>query len=679
MITALLIEAIFFNVLGMDNQVSSGERPRTTWTTAMDQHFVSIMLEQVQMGFRDRSSFTKDSWLEMANSMNKKFGLQLDKDILKCRFKKFKQKYNIMKVLLQHDGFNWDETRDMITAADDVWDSYLKAHPEAKALRNRSVPNFKDFCVIYVEDSTSEAENVAENIDTLPQIDITDINVDDISGISPNDMNLSSIRPLQICEGPEMRTPSTNDRQRLCWTPTMDRYFVEIMVEQVHNGYKNNTIFRTIAWRNMVVLFNKKFGLSVEMDFLKNRIKKLRLKYHTLKSLLDHEGFVWDDTRQMVKADDLVWDEYIKAHPEARSYRTTTVPDYANLSFVFGNENAKARGSVSHSVDLANEILQGRVGEESKATESPNISAAHGDQCVSSQSMDGLDKNNLTPQRPKTTWSPPMDRYFIELMLEHTNQGNTTSTSFSKEAWASMVEFFNSKFGLQADKEILRSRFRRLRKQYNATRDLLNYDGFQWDETRKMVFAEDSVWDKYLKEHPKARAFRNKRLPDYPDFCVIYGNSIADYRQSFSDQQTDMQETSEKEVPLLEGPTDDILESSSHSSGGLDTSNQFRKRPLAEPSNSNSRKAQKSTDENMADALRQMASAVTSLANGKKEKENSISCDEVVKALKNVPDIDEDLFLDACDLLEDEQKAKMFMALDVSIRKKWLIRKLRPL
>lgn len=52
--------------------------------------------------------------------------------------------------------------------------------------------------------------------------------------------------------------------------------------------------------------------------------------------------------------------------------------------------------------------------------------------------------------------------------------------------------------------------------------------------------------------------------------------------------------------------------------------------------------------------------------------------EHVVQAVQSLPDMDEDLILDSCDLLEDEKKAKTFLALDFKLRKKWLLRKLRP-
>ncbi|CAL1372892.1 unnamed protein product [Linum trigynum] len=52
---------------------------------------------------------------------------------------------------------------------------------------------------------------------------------------------------------------------------------------------------------------------------------------------------------------------------------------------------------------------------------------------------------------------------------------------------------------------------------------------------------------------------------------------------------------------------------------------------------------------------------------------------EVVHALQAIPDMDEQLMLDACDFFEDDdKKAAMFLALDGRFRKEWLLRKLCP-
>uniref|UniRef100_A0A9I9DXI2 Uncharacterized protein n=1 Tax=Cucumis melo TaxID=3656 RepID=A0A9I9DXI2_CUCME len=55
------------------------------------------------------------------------------------------------------------------------------------------------------------------------------------------------------------------------------------------------------------------------------------------------------------------------------------------------------------------------------------------------------------------------------------------------------------------------------------------------------------------------------------------------------------------------------------------------------------------------------------------------SIETVIKAVEALPDMDEDLILDAFDfLMDNENKAKVFISMDAKLRRKWLIKKLRP-
>ncbi|KAI3879459.1 hypothetical protein MKX03_014079 [Papaver bracteatum] len=75
----------------------------------------------------------------------------------------------------------------------------------------------------------------------------------------------------------------------------------------------------------------------------------------------------------------------------------------------------------------------------------------------------------------------------------------------------------------------------------------------------------------------------------------------------------------------------------------------------------------------MVDAIHVMEAAVNNVATKKEENKNSSSLEgSLVSALKDV----DDTFLQALDLLEDKNKAKIFIALTGNMKRQWFLSKL---
>jgi len=92
-----------------------------------------------------------------------------------------------------------------------------------------------------------------------------------------------------------------------------------------------------------------------------------------------------------------------------------------------------------------------------------------------------------------------MDRCLINLLLEQVKHGNRLGKTFISQAWNDMITSFNERFNSQYDKDVLKNRYKHLRKQFNDVDHLLQHGGFSWDDTREMIDAEDHVWDSYTK------------------------------------------------------------------------------------------------------------------------------------------------------------------------------------
>ncbi|XWS62657.1 hypothetical protein CRYUN_Cryun06bG0029500 [Craigia yunnanensis] len=115
-----------------------------------------------------------------------------------------------------------------------------------------------------------------------------------------------------------------------------------------YNEFKNEVI------RSVTSDCIKKFGMKLEENQIKNRYNVMKKDYGVVKTLLGRNGFGWDETRQMVVADDKVWDNYIPVRSEARPFRRKSFPLYKIMSTIFEGERTTVK-CISNGVPMITE------------------------------------------------------------------------------------------------------------------------------------------------------------------------------------------------------------------------------------------------------------------------------------------------------------------------------------
>ncbi|PNX55329.1 hypothetical protein L195_g048956, partial [Trifolium pratense] len=181
----------------------------------------------------------------------------------------------------------------------------------------------------------------------------------------------------------------------------------------------------------------------------------------------------------MVVANDSVWNDYIKEHPDAKVFRAKSIENYDKLCIILGNDQSIARLS-----DNVTEIdVHFTVDDK---VEEPDLII------LSETQTDG----NLTKH---LRWTEEMDHWLGKILVDPVRKGIKVDNVFRTEAYEKAVSSMKAKFGYHITTFNIKNRLKTWNKQYEIAKEILSHTGFKWDETKKMIIANDSTWIDYVR------------------------------------------------------------------------------------------------------------------------------------------------------------------------------------
>lgn len=95
------------------------------------------------------------------------------------------------------------------------------------------------------------------------------------------------------------------------WVSSHDECLLELLIEQQNCGKTTSNLFKYEVYKTVTQKLNQKFGTNVEENQIKLRYSAMKKDYGVMKALLIQPGFHWDGQKQMVVADDKVWENYV--------------------------------------------------------------------------------------------------------------------------------------------------------------------------------------------------------------------------------------------------------------------------------------------------------------------------------------------------------------------------------
>ncbi|MFQ6655795.1 hypothetical protein Gotur_026194, partial [Gossypium turneri] len=79
---------------------------------------------------------------------------------------------------------------------------------------------------------------------------------------------------------------------------------------------------------------------------IESRIRLLKREWSIIYDMLNgqnNSGFGWDEHRQLVVAEDAVWDSYLKSHKKAAQFRHRSFPYYDQLTTIYARDRATGK------------------------------------------------------------------------------------------------------------------------------------------------------------------------------------------------------------------------------------------------------------------------------------------------------------------------------------------------
>ncbi|OVA19967.1 Myb/SANT-like domain [Macleaya cordata] len=131
---------------------SQGKGTYKAWTTKESNELLKLLVDAVGRNWRDKSGSFNKKCIEkhILPVLNEKLKCAKTDEQYLSHYKWFKKRHRSYEELLKFSsGFGWEPTTKMfINVNDEVWDNYIKSHPNHAWMRTRTCDDYEGLCIV---------------------------------------------------------------------------------------------------------------------------------------------------------------------------------------------------------------------------------------------------------------------------------------------------------------------------------------------------------------------------------------------------------------------------------------------------------------------------------------------------------------------------------------------------
>lgn len=147
------------------------DRRRRSWTIREEEVLITALKDIVLKGWKCENGFRTGYLKLLERSMLKAFpstDIRAEPHI-NSKLHVWKKFHGSLASMLGVSGITWNDLTKMIDAQDDAWELYVKTDSNARTMRYKSWPFYRDWCEIFVKERIirENAEDIADAVQEL--------------------------------------------------------------------------------------------------------------------------------------------------------------------------------------------------------------------------------------------------------------------------------------------------------------------------------------------------------------------------------------------------------------------------------------------------------------------------------------------------------------------------------